>query len=100
MHPNAIAGWSLPDCRKDLSVVIPCHNEAEMLPELYRRVSAVCREAASDYELVLVNDGSTDETWSILVSLSENDQNVVCVKPVEEPWSSTGADGWLDPVPR
>jgi dolichol-phosphate mannosyltransferase len=50
-----------------------------MLPELYRRVSLACREVTSDYELLLVNDGSTDETWSILASLSEDDQNVICV---------------------
>lgn len=79
MQPNTIAGWSLPECSKGLSVVIPCYNEAGVLPELHRRVSAVCRETARDYELVLVNDGSADETWSILVSLSANDPNVVCV---------------------
>ena len=79
MQPNSIAGWSLPECSKDLSVVVPCYNEAGMLPELHRRLSAICRETVRDYELVVVNDGSTDETWSILVSLSESDANVVCV---------------------
>ena len=79
MQPDTIAGWSLPECGKSLSVVIPCYNEAATLPELHRRVSAVCRETVGDYELMLVNDGSTDETWPILMSLSANDQNVVCV---------------------
>jgi len=60
-------------------VVIPCYNEAATLLELHRRVSAVCREAVRDYELVLVNDGSADETWSIMMSLSANDPSVVCV---------------------
>jgi dolichol-phosphate mannosyltransferase len=78
-QPNTIAWWSLPECGKGLSVVIPCYNEAAVLPELHRRVSAVCRETLLDYELVLVNDGSADETWPILVSLSANDPNVVCV---------------------
>jgi dolichol-phosphate mannosyltransferase len=50
-----------------------------VLPELHRRVSAVCREAARDYELVLVNDGSIDDTWPVLVSLSADDPNMVCV---------------------
>ena len=59
--------------------MIPCYNEAEVLPELHRRVTAVCREAGRDYELVLVNDGSIDETWPALVSLSANDPNMVCV---------------------
>jgi dolichol-phosphate mannosyltransferase len=79
MQPNAIAGWSLPECSKSLSVVIPCYNEARVLPELHRRVSAVCRETVRDYELILVNDGSADETWPILVSLSASDSNLICV---------------------
>lgn len=78
-QPIAIAGWSLPECSRQLSVVIPCHNEAAVLPELHRRVSAVCRETVRDYELVLVNDGSTDGTWPMLVSLSASDPHVVCV---------------------
>ena len=49
------------------------------MPELHRRVTAVCRDAARDYELVLVNDGSIDETWPVLVSLSADDPNMVCV---------------------
>jgi polyisoprenyl-phosphate glycosyltransferase len=79
MQPNTVAGWLSPECSRGLSVVIPCYNEAEVLPELYRRVSAVCREGARDYELVLVNDGSIDDTWPVLVSLSANDPNLVCV---------------------
>ena len=79
MQPNIVAGWLSPECTKGLSVVIPCYNEAEALPELHRRVTAVCREAGRDYELVLVNDGSIDETWPVLVSLSANDPNMVCV---------------------
>jgi polyisoprenyl-phosphate glycosyltransferase len=79
MQPNTVAGWSSPESTKNLSVVIPCFNEAEVLPELHRRVSAVCRDAARDYELVLVNDGSNDETWPVLVSLSVDDPNMVCV---------------------
>jgi dolichol-phosphate mannosyltransferase len=79
MQTNSIAGWSLPECSKSLSVVVPCYNEADTLPELHKRLSVVCRETVRDYELVLVNDGSTDETWSILLSLSISDPHVVCV---------------------
>lgn len=79
MQPNTIAAWLSPECTKGLSVVIPCYNEAEVLPELHRRVTAVCSEVARDYELVLVNDGSIDETWPVLVSLSADDPNMVCI---------------------
>jgi dolichol-phosphate mannosyltransferase len=63
-----------------LSVVAPCYNEIESLPELYRRVSKVCQDQAGDaYEIVLVNDGSSDATWSAILALTERDPHVVGV---------------------
>lgn len=60
-----------------LSVVIPCYNEQEGLAELYRRVTAVCQEMATPYELVLVNDGSRDGTWPIIQDFANNDAAVI-----------------------
>ena len=62
-----------------LSVVIPCYNEADGLRELHRRVSAVCAELDGSYELVLINDGSRDATWSLMQTLSSQDPHLVCV---------------------
>jgi dolichol-phosphate mannosyltransferase len=63
-----------------LSIVAPCYNEAEGLQELYRRVSAVCRDTiGSDYEIVLVNDGSSDGTWADIRALTQRDPHVVGV---------------------
>ena len=63
-----------------LSVVVPCFNERETLPELHRRVSDVCRACVGrSYELVLVNDGSTDGTWDLLAALAARDPHVVAV---------------------
>jgi dolichol-phosphate mannosyltransferase len=63
-----------------LSVVVPCFNERETLPELHRRVSDVCRaNVGRNYEMVLVNDGSTDGTWDLLASLAARDPHVVAV---------------------
>src|SRR5215510_11602498 len=63
-----------------LSVVAPCFNEIEALPELYRRVTNVCREqAGEDYEVVLINDGSSDGTWSAILALAAADPHVVGV---------------------
>lgn len=63
-----------------LSVVVPCYNEEEGVNELYRRVSAVCRESFGDsYEIVLVNDGSTDKTWQAMRSLNSSDHHVVAI---------------------
>ncbi len=66
--------------RPALSVVSPCFNEEESLPELYRRVSAACREqVGDDYEIVLVDDGSSDASRTIIRDLAETDPHVVGV---------------------
>jgi polyisoprenyl-phosphate glycosyltransferase len=62
-----------------LSVVIPCYNEQACLAELYRRVSAACADISDDYEIVLVNDGSKDQTWPMISSLCATDPHVVGV---------------------
>jgi dolichol-phosphate mannosyltransferase len=62
-----------------LSVVAPCCNEEEVLPEFYRRVTAVCADLGIAYELVLVNDGSRDRTWGMMLQLAARDPHVVCV---------------------
>lgn len=62
-----------------LSVVVPCFNEEESLPELHRRLTAVCAGLGRTYEVVLINDGSRDRTWEVMCGLSERDANLVCV---------------------
>jgi dolichol-phosphate mannosyltransferase len=61
-----------------LSVVAPCFNEADNLAEFHRRVSAVCAGLRS-WELVLVNDGSTDTTLDVIRNLVRRDSHVVGV---------------------
>ena len=69
-----------PQVRTKLSVVIPCYNEEAVIRELYRRVTLACRSLVGDsYELVLVNDGSFDETWAMLQELAHNDDRIVAV---------------------
>jgi polyisoprenyl-phosphate glycosyltransferase len=69
-----------PQLRTKLSVVIPCYNEEAVIHELYRRVTQACRSQVGDrYELVLVNDGSFDETWVMLQELAHNDDRIVAV---------------------
>jgi dolichol-phosphate mannosyltransferase len=64
-----------------LSVVAPCHNEELVLDEFYRRVKAVCEQAApNSHEIVLVDDGSTDATWARMQTLTASDSGVVGVK--------------------
>lgn len=62
-----------------ISVVIPLHNEAPTLHELYDRVCAALDSIGYQWEFVLVNDGSTDDTPRILDSLFQNDRRLTVV---------------------
>ncbi len=62
-----------------MSVVIPCYNEAANL-ELIRRLGTACeRCVGNDYELILVNDCSSDDTWPVILRLSAAKSQVVGV---------------------
>lgn len=54
-----------------LSVVIPVYNEQESLPELLRRTDAACAQLAIDYEILLVDDGSSDASAEMLTAAAE-----------------------------
>jgi glycosyltransferase involved in cell wall biosynthesis len=55
----------------DLSIVIPLYNEEESLPELIAWVVRVCGERGYRYEIVMIDDGSTDNSWKIIQQLHE-----------------------------
>lgn len=66
--------------RPALSIVIPCYNEAASLPLLHKRVSAVARSVAGeDHEIVLINDGSRDDSWRIMQFLASADPRLVAI---------------------
>ncbi len=52
-----------------ISVVVPCYNEQESLPELYEKIEAVMTEMGCDHEYIFVDDGSTDRTVAVLREL-------------------------------
>ena len=54
----------------DLSVVIPLYNEEESLPELFAWIQRVMKENGFSYEVIFVNDGSTDRSWDVIEDLA------------------------------
>lgn len=50
----------------DISVVVPLYNEAESLPELTSWIERVMKANSFSYEIIFVNDGSTDESWDVI----------------------------------
>ena len=56
--------------RLDISVVVPLFNEEESLPELVAWIDRVARENSLSYEVIMVNDGSTDRSWEVVKELS------------------------------
>ena len=60
----------------NLSIVIPLLNEAESLPELHNWIAKVMQTHNFSYEILFIDDGSTDESWNIISQLSEKDSSV------------------------
>ena len=61
------------------SIIAPIYNELENIPELYRRISEVMDSTGEPWELVLVDDGSTDGSTEVIRNLAKEDE---CVRPV------------------
>ncbi|MDX1762204.1 MAG: glycosyltransferase family 2 protein, partial [Christiangramia sp.] len=59
-----------------ISVVIPLLNEEQSLVELYNWIVKVLRSNSFSYEIIFIDDGSTDGSWKTIEALSENDNNV------------------------
>ena len=64
----------------DVSIVIPLYNEDESLPELYSWIKRVVDSNHISYEIIFVNDGSTDHSWDVIERLAAEDKNVRGIK--------------------
>jgi glycosyltransferase involved in cell wall biosynthesis len=60
----------------DLSVVIPVYNEEESLHELSDRIGKVCAESSLTYEIIFVDDGSSDSSWSKIIEIAKRSLSV------------------------
>lgn len=60
----------------NISVVIPLLNEAESITELHDWIVSVMQSNRFSYEILFIDDGSTDDSWAVIKQLSEKDKNV------------------------
>jgi polyisoprenyl-phosphate glycosyltransferase len=63
-----------------ISIIVPVFNEEEVLPELYRAVAEAMQQVDIPFELILVNDGSTDRSLDIMLDLREKDLKVEVIE--------------------
>ena len=63
----------------DISVVVPLYNEAESLVELFSWIKKVMSEHGFSFEVLFVNDGSTDNSWQIIESLAKDNEEVKAI---------------------
>ena len=59
-----------------LSVIIPAYNEEQMIPITSERINSVLSEASIPYEIIFVDDGSKDKTWSEITDASQKKKNI------------------------
>lgn len=64
----------------DVSIVIPLYNEEESLPELCSWIERVVTAHQLSYEIVLIDDGSTDNSWAVVETISRNNHNIKGIK--------------------
>jgi glycosyltransferase involved in cell wall biosynthesis len=64
----------------DISIVIPLLDEAESLPELAAWIEKVMNENHFSYEVIFIDDGSTDSSWSVIQDLRKNNPNIKGIK--------------------
>ena len=64
----------------NISVVIPLYNEAESLPELHAWIQRMMADHHFTYEIIFINDGSTDNSWEVIEQLAGKDKNVKGIK--------------------
>ena len=64
----------------DISIVIPLYNEEESLPELVEWIERVCVDNKFSHEVVLIDDGSTDDSWNVIKELATKYPSVKAIK--------------------
>ena len=64
---------------KKISVVIACYNDEKAIPYMHKRLSDTFNKIGVDYEIIFVNDGSSDDTEKVLFDLVQKDHHVIAI---------------------
>ena len=64
----------------DISIIVPLYNEEESIPKLFDWIERVMNDHNYSFEVIFVNDGSTDKSWNVIESLQKRSQNVRGIK--------------------
>ena len=64
----------------NISVVVPSYNESESLPELCAWIDNVITSNSFTYEIIITDDGSTDNSWQVIQKLSKSNPNIKAIK--------------------
>ncbi len=64
----------------DISIVIPLLNESDSLPELTTWIGKVCRENKLSYEIIMIDDGSTDNSWEVISEIQQKNDSLRGIK--------------------
>lgn len=61
----------------DITIVVPLFNEEESLPELVEWIERVCTEHGYKHEVIMIDDGSTDDSWKVIEELSKENEGII-----------------------
>ncbi len=66
--------------RPDISIVVPAYNEAENLPVLHEEITAALKKLGRSYEIIVIDDGSTDDSYKTLLKIQQRDAHLVVIR--------------------
>lgn len=76
---------------KKISIIIPCFNEEENILPMHKRLTAVLRKTSYEYEMIFINNGSTDNSADIFYKIAKQDKKVVILFLSRNFYKSQGA---------
>ena len=66
--------------KQSISVVVPIYNDSEVIHELIKRLSPVLESITADYEIILVDDGSRDDSWLQMLAVRQANASIKAVR--------------------